>query len=86
MFSSLLLPSQGGNNPSMGKTHSSAASKLKHLQQNSTEKTKSGKKEDVMKTQSQQQVSLISSASLGIVWRYSDCVKKNFVTPPVQTR
>uniref|UniRef100_A0A3Q3B4Z6 SRC kinase signaling inhibitor 1 n=1 Tax=Kryptolebias marmoratus TaxID=37003 RepID=A0A3Q3B4Z6_KRYMA len=46
---------EGGNNPSIGKIHSSAASKLKHLQQNSSEKTKSGKKEDVLKTQSQQQ-------------------------------
>uniref|UniRef100_A0A3Q2NZJ2 SRC kinase signaling inhibitor 1 n=1 Tax=Fundulus heteroclitus TaxID=8078 RepID=A0A3Q2NZJ2_FUNHE len=33
-----------------------SASKLKHLQQNSTEKTKSGKKEDLQKTQSLQQV------------------------------
>ncbi|XP_038134195.1 SRC kinase signaling inhibitor 1 isoform X10 [Cyprinodon tularosa] len=46
---------QGGNNPSIGKVHSSAASKLKHLQQNSTEKTKSGKKEDLQKAQSLQQ-------------------------------
>uniref|UniRef100_A0A3B3TJ44 SRC kinase signaling inhibitor 1 n=1 Tax=Poecilia latipinna TaxID=48699 RepID=A0A3B3TJ44_9TELE len=33
-----------------------SASKLKHLQQNSTEKTKSGKKEDLQKMQSLQQV------------------------------
>ncbi|XP_038134198.1 SRC kinase signaling inhibitor 1 isoform X13 [Cyprinodon tularosa] len=46
---------EGGNNPSIGKVHSSAASKLKHLQQNSTEKTKSGKKEDLQKAQSLQQ-------------------------------
>uniref|UniRef100_A0A3B5Q6C9 SRC kinase signaling inhibitor 1 n=1 Tax=Xiphophorus maculatus TaxID=8083 RepID=A0A3B5Q6C9_XIPMA len=46
---------QGGNNTSIGKIHSSAASKLKHLQQNSTEKTKSGKKEDLQKMQSLQQ-------------------------------
>uniref|UniRef100_A0A087Y9V1 SRC kinase signaling inhibitor 1a n=1 Tax=Poecilia formosa TaxID=48698 RepID=A0A087Y9V1_POEFO len=46
---------EGGNNPSIGKIHSSAASKLKHLQQNSTEKTKSGKKEDLQKMQSLQQ-------------------------------
>ncbi|XP_041824511.1 SRC kinase signaling inhibitor 1 isoform X3 [Melanotaenia boesemani] len=47
---------QGGNNSSVGKVaHSSAASKLKHLQQNSTDKTKSGKKEELMKTQGQQQ-------------------------------
>nr|XP_054596167.1 SRC kinase signaling inhibitor 1 isoform X15 [Nothobranchius furzeri] len=48
---------EGSNNPSVGKTHSSAASKLKHLQQNTTEKTKSGKKEDLLKSQGQQQVS-----------------------------
>uniref|UniRef100_A0A3P8TKG6 SRC kinase signaling inhibitor 1 n=1 Tax=Amphiprion percula TaxID=161767 RepID=A0A3P8TKG6_AMPPE len=36
--------------------HSSAASKLKHLQQNSTDKTKSGKREDFLKIQGQQQV------------------------------
>ncbi|XP_051243127.1 SRC kinase signaling inhibitor 1 isoform X6 [Dicentrarchus labrax] len=47
---------QGGNISSVGKVlHSSAASKLKHLQQNSTDKTKSGKREDFMKTQGQQQ-------------------------------
>ncbi|XP_026181676.1 SRC kinase signaling inhibitor 1 [Mastacembelus armatus] len=47
---------EGGNSPSIGKVlHSSAASKLKHLQQNSTDNTKSGKKEDFLKTQGQQQ-------------------------------
>uniref|UniRef100_A0A3B4FPJ5 SRC kinase signaling inhibitor 1 n=1 Tax=Pundamilia nyererei TaxID=303518 RepID=A0A3B4FPJ5_9CICH len=48
---------QGGTISGSGKfLHSSAASKLKHLQQNSTEKTKSGKREDFMKVQGQQQV------------------------------
>ncbi|XP_050929938.1 SRC kinase signaling inhibitor 1 isoform X2 [Lates calcarifer] len=47
---------QGGNSSSVGKVlHSSAASKLKHLQQNSTDKTKSGKREDFLKIQGQQQ-------------------------------
>ncbi|XP_076608446.1 SRC kinase signaling inhibitor 1-like isoform X8 [Chaetodon auriga] len=47
---------QGGNISSVGKVlHSSAASKLKHLQQNSTDKTKSGKREDFLKFQDQQQ-------------------------------
>ncbi|XP_027140826.1 SRC kinase signaling inhibitor 1 isoform X2 [Larimichthys crocea] len=47
---------QGGNVSGVGKAlHSSAASKLKHLQQNSTDKTKSGKREDFMKIQGQQQ-------------------------------
>uniref|UniRef100_A0A669D2L9 SRC kinase signaling inhibitor 1 n=1 Tax=Oreochromis niloticus TaxID=8128 RepID=A0A669D2L9_ORENI len=50
-------PSASGTNSGGGKfLHSSAASKLKHLQQNSTEKTKSGKREDFMKVQGQQQV------------------------------
>ncbi|XP_008302518.1 SRC kinase signaling inhibitor 1 [Stegastes partitus] len=49
-------PIQGGHNSSVGKVlHSSAASKLKHLQQNSTDKTKSGKREDFLKIQGQQQ-------------------------------
>ncbi|XP_039978661.1 SRC kinase signaling inhibitor 1 [Xiphias gladius] len=47
---------QGGNISSVGKVlHSSAASKLKHLQQNSTDKTKSGKRDDFLKLQGQQQ-------------------------------
>ncbi|KAG7243530.1 hypothetical protein INR49_011086, partial [Caranx melampygus] len=51
---------QGGNSSSVGKVlHSSAASKLKHLQQNSTDKTKSGKREDFLKTQGQQQFLLL---------------------------
>lgn len=55
--SHILLSSQGGNSSSVGKVaHSSAASKLKHLQQNSTDKYKSGKKEDFLKIQGQQQV------------------------------
>ncbi|KAM6905517.1 SRC kinase signaling inhibitor 1 isoform 4-T4 [Xenentodon cancila] len=47
---------EGGNNPSIGKVvHSTAASKLKQLQQNSTDKTKIGKREDFQKSQGQQQ-------------------------------
>ncbi len=60
-LSSPLLSSQGGNSSSIGKVlHSSAASKLKHLQQNSTDKTKSGKREEFLKIQGQQQVKMIS--------------------------
>ncbi|KAF3845976.1 hypothetical protein F7725_003054 [Dissostichus mawsoni] len=43
---------------------SSAASKLKHLQQNSTDKTKSGRREDFVKTQGQQQ-----QANAGLIWQ-----------------
>ncbi|KAM6966818.1 SRC kinase signaling inhibitor 1 isoform 2-T2 [Tautogolabrus adspersus] len=47
---------QGGNSSGGGDVqHSSAASKLKHLQQNSTDKTKSSKRDDFMKIQGQQQ-------------------------------
>ncbi|XP_045077444.1 SRC kinase signaling inhibitor 1-like [Coregonus clupeaformis] len=47
-------PSKGGNSSSaVGKVHSSAASRLKHLQQSSTEKTKTGKREDFLKGQQQ---------------------------------
>ncbi|XP_078807861.1 SRC kinase signaling inhibitor 1 isoform X7 [Oryzias latipes] len=47
---------QGGNNATPGKApHPTATSKLKHLQQNSTDKTKSIKREDFMKTQGQHQ-------------------------------
>ncbi|CAJ1076135.1 SRC kinase signaling inhibitor 1 isoform X7 [Xyrichtys novacula] len=47
---------EGGNSSGAGEIqHSSAASKLKHLQQNSTDKTKSSKREDFMKVQGQQQ-------------------------------
>ncbi|XP_035852964.1 SRC kinase signaling inhibitor 1 isoform X5 [Sander lucioperca] len=47
---------EGGNSSSVGKVlHSSAASKLKHLQQNSTDKTKSGRREDILKIQGQHQ-------------------------------
>uniref|UniRef100_A0A3B4X3L0 SRC kinase signaling inhibitor 1 n=1 Tax=Seriola lalandi dorsalis TaxID=1841481 RepID=A0A3B4X3L0_SERLL len=53
---------EGGNSSSVGKIlHSSAASKLKHLQQNSTDKTKIGKREDFLKIQGQQQVSSLYS-------------------------
>uniref|UniRef100_A0AAZ3RF84 Actin interacting protein 3-like C-terminal domain-containing protein n=1 Tax=Oncorhynchus tshawytscha TaxID=74940 RepID=A0AAZ3RF84_ONCTS len=45
---------EGGNSSSaVGKVHSSAASRLKHLQQSSTEKTKTGKREDFLKGQQQ---------------------------------
>ncbi|XP_031683203.1 SRC kinase signaling inhibitor 1 isoform X1 [Oncorhynchus kisutch] len=45
---------KGGNSSSaVGKVHSSAASRLKHLQQSSTEKTKTGKREDFLKGQQQ---------------------------------
>ncbi|KAJ7992388.1 hypothetical protein DPEC_G00278000 [Dallia pectoralis] len=45
---------QGGNGTSgLGKLHTSAASRLKHLQQSSTEKSKTGKKEDFLKGQQQ---------------------------------
>ncbi|XP_071027940.1 SRC kinase signaling inhibitor 1 [Oncorhynchus clarkii lewisi] len=45
---------EGGNSSSaVGKGHSSAASRLKHLQQSSTEKTKTGKREDFLKGQQQ---------------------------------
>ena len=65
LLSSPLLSSQGGHT-SIGKVlQSSAASKLKHLQQNSTDKTKSGKREDFLKTQGQQQVSYLYLALWG---------------------
>ncbi|XP_036796872.1 SRC kinase signaling inhibitor 1 isoform X1 [Oncorhynchus mykiss] len=45
---------KGGNSSSaVGKVHSSAASRLKHLQQSGTEKTKTGKREDFLKGQQQ---------------------------------
>ncbi|XP_052346874.1 SRC kinase signaling inhibitor 1 isoform X4 [Oncorhynchus keta] len=45
---------EGGNSSSaVGKVHSSAASRLKHLQQSGTEKTKTGKREDFLKGQQQ---------------------------------
>ncbi|XP_029691725.1 SRC kinase signaling inhibitor 1 isoform X5 [Takifugu rubripes] len=54
---------QGGNILSVGKVlHSSAASKLKHLQQNNTDKMKSGKKEDFQSIQGQQQALRTSSS------------------------
>ncbi|KAM4597746.1 SRC kinase signaling inhibitor 1 isoform 2-T2 [Polymixia lowei] len=47
---------EGGGSCGVGKVlHSSAASRLKHLQQNSTDKTKSGKREEFLKSQGQQQ-------------------------------
>ncbi|XP_073350091.1 SRC kinase signaling inhibitor 1-like [Pagrus major] len=54
--SSLSPASTQGGHTCLGKVlQSSAASKLKHLQQNSTDKTKSGKRDDFLKTQGQQQ-------------------------------
>ncbi|CAB1341737.1 unnamed protein product [Coregonus sp. 'balchen'] len=48
------MMTKGGNSSSaVGKVHSSAASRLKHLQQSSTEKTKTGKREDFLKGQQQ---------------------------------
>ncbi|XP_047184061.1 SRC kinase signaling inhibitor 1 isoform X2 [Scophthalmus maximus] len=47
---------QGGNGSCVGKVlHTSATSKLKHLQQNSTDKTKGGRREDSLRIQGQQQ-------------------------------
>ncbi|XP_055079777.1 SRC kinase signaling inhibitor 1 [Periophthalmus magnuspinnatus] len=46
---------RGANGTGAKVTHSSATSKLKHLQQNSTDKTKSIKREDSQKVQGQQQ-------------------------------
>ncbi|XP_071262172.1 SRC kinase signaling inhibitor 1-like isoform X2 [Salvelinus alpinus] len=43
----------GSSSSAVGKVHSSAASRLKHLQQSSTEKTKTGKREDFLKGQQQ---------------------------------
>lgn len=54
MFFFVFFLWQGANG--CGKTHnSSAASKLKHLQQNSTDKSKNGKREDFLSTGGQQQ-------------------------------
>ncbi|CAG02795.1 unnamed protein product [Tetraodon nigroviridis] len=56
---------EGGNIGSVGKVlHSSATSKLKHLQQNNTDKMKSGKKEDFQNIQGQQQVYLALTKSM----------------------
>ncbi|XP_047184068.1 SRC kinase signaling inhibitor 1 isoform X8 [Scophthalmus maximus] len=47
---------EGGNGSCVGKVlHTSATSKLKHLQQNSTDKTKGGRREDSLRIQGQQQ-------------------------------
>lgn len=46
---------EGANGTSAKVTHSSATSKLKHLQQNSTDKSKSGKRDEIQKLQGQQQ-------------------------------
>ncbi|XP_067088840.1 SRC kinase signaling inhibitor 1 [Osmerus mordax] len=58
----------GNGSSGVGKVlHSSAASRLKHLQQNSTEKTKSGKREDFLKSQAQQQASRVNDSGYGSV-------------------
>ncbi|KAI3359573.1 hypothetical protein L3Q82_013968, partial [Scortum barcoo] len=70
---------QGGN--SSGKVlQSSAASKLKHLQQNSTDKTKSGKREEFLKSQGQQQV----KAPLYLIWHRQGQYRLDLAAP-VQT-
>ncbi|XP_035852965.1 SRC kinase signaling inhibitor 1 isoform X6 [Sander lucioperca] len=64
---------EGGNSSSVGKVlHSSAASKLKHLQQNSTDKTKSGRREDILKIQGQHQALGTNSTSGSIEPYLSD--------------
>ncbi|XP_071327682.1 SRC kinase signaling inhibitor 1 isoform X2 [Trachinotus anak] len=66
---------QGGNSSSVGKVlHSSAASKLKHLQQNSTDKAKSGKREDFLKIQGQQQA-LGTNSTSGSIEPYLSGIK-----------
>ncbi|AWP19195.1 putative SRC kinase signaling inhibitor 1-like [Scophthalmus maximus] len=48
---------EGGNGSCVGKVlHTSATSKLKHLQQNSTDKTKGGRREDSLRIPGQQQM------------------------------
>ncbi|KAM8845764.1 SRC kinase signaling inhibitor 1 isoform 4-T4 [Spinachia spinachia] len=64
-----------GNSSSPGKVlHSSAASKLKHLQQNSTDKTKSGRREDFLKIQGQHQA-LGTSSTGGSVDPFLSSIK-----------
>lgn len=46
---------EGANGTGAKVSHSSATSKLKHLQQNSTDKSKSGKRDEIQKLQGQQQ-------------------------------
>ncbi|XP_029293435.1 LOW QUALITY PROTEIN: SRC kinase signaling inhibitor 1 [Cottoperca gobio] len=66
---------QGGNSSSVGKVlHSSAASKLKHLQQNSTDKTKSVRREDFVKIQGQHQA-LGTNSTSGSIEPYLSGIK-----------
>ncbi|XP_034749079.1 SRC kinase signaling inhibitor 1 isoform X2 [Etheostoma cragini] len=66
---------EGGNSTSVGKVlHSSAASKLKHLQQNSTDKTKSGRREDFLKIQGQHQT-LGTNRTSGSIEPYLSSIK-----------
>ncbi|KAL7378101.1 hypothetical protein ABVT39_008464 [Epinephelus coioides] len=66
---------EGGNGTSAGKVlHSSAASKLKHLQQNSTDKTKSGRREDFLKSQGQNQA-LGTNSTSGSIEPYLSGIK-----------
>ncbi|KAF0032937.1 hypothetical protein F2P81_015227 [Scophthalmus maximus] len=58
---------EGGNGSCVGKVlHTSATSKLKHLQQNSTDKTKGGRREDSLRIQGQQQALGTNRTSGGI--------------------
>ncbi|XP_041718840.2 SRC kinase signaling inhibitor 1-like [Coregonus clupeaformis] len=52
-FTPAMMTKGGNSSSAVGKVHSSAASRLKHLQQSSTEKTKTGKREDFLKGQQQ---------------------------------
>ncbi|XP_074512188.1 SRC kinase signaling inhibitor 1 isoform X13 [Sebastes fasciatus] len=71
---------QGGNSSSVGKVlHSSAASKLKHLQQNSTDKTKSGRREDFLKIQGQHQAFGTNSTS-GSIEPYLSGIKTGILS------
>ncbi|XP_056144355.1 SRC kinase signaling inhibitor 1 [Lampris incognitus] len=64
-FSPTLI--QGANGSGMGKVlHSSAASRLRHLQQNSPEKTKNSKREEFLKSHSQQQALGTNSSGGGL--------------------
>ncbi|XP_032394521.1 SRC kinase signaling inhibitor 1 isoform X7 [Etheostoma spectabile] len=66
---------EGGNSSSVGKVlHSSAASKLKHLQQNSTDKTKSGRRDDFLKIQGQHQA-LGTNSTSGSIEPYLSGIK-----------
>ncbi|KAM9391562.1 SRC kinase signaling inhibitor 1 [Pholidichthys leucotaenia] len=71
---------EGGNNPSSGKVlHSSASSKLKHLQQNSTDKSKSGKRDEFIKIQ-QQATGTNNSSSVGGIEPYLSAIKTGILS------